>query len=148
MSKQSKFLIAITKNNTELISKLLQDSRVDPSDDDDWAIVLAFKFGHYDSIKILLEDKRTNPSNRNNVPLQLASFFPEEKFIKLLLNDPRVNPIHDNNYAITNANKNKNINTVKILWNLQCVKDTLSNDNNDLYNKLIQEDFKNKIKHF
>jgi hypothetical protein len=76
----------------------------------------------------------------------------------LLLKDSSVDPASDNNWAIIDAHTNlrwtrgKYITYVKktldFLWNEKRVKDSLKNDNIELYNILIKKDIKNKIGKF
>jgi len=43
-----------------VVKLLLQDERVDPSDNNNWAIQMASKNGHIEVVKLLLQDKRVS----------------------------------------------------------------------------------------
>ena len=60
----------------------------------------------------------------------------------------KVNPTSDRNNAISVAAKNNHHDIVKLLWEDKRVKKSLINDNETLYDKLIQQDIQNKIKSF
>ena len=69
--------------------------------------------------------------------------------IIFFLNNSRFNPATNRNFGIRMAAENSFSNIVNILWNEQKVKDTLKNDDIDLYNELIKKDkIKNKVESF
>ena len=68
--------------------------------------------------------------------------------VKLLLNDKRVDPSDDNNWAIKLASQNGHVDIVNLLWQDQRIKNSLENDDKELYNKLIKNDIKDKVKDF
>jgi ankyrin repeat protein len=61
---------------------LLQDNRVDPSDDNNYAIQWAAERGHKEIVEMLLKDKRVDPSDRS---LLYASEFGRTEVVELLL---------------------------------------------------------------
>ena len=52
---------------------LLEDGRVDPSADDNYAIKGASQNGHVEVVKLLLEDGRADPSANDNYAIRKAS---------------------------------------------------------------------------
>ena len=53
---------------TDIVRLLLADSRVDPSDYDNEAILCACRCGHVNVVRVLLADSRVNPAVRDNTP--------------------------------------------------------------------------------
>ena len=54
----------------------------------------------------------------------------------------------DNNYIIRFAYNEGYLDIVNLLWQDQRVKDTLENDDKELYNELIKNDIKDKVEDF
>ncbi|KAI9341221.1 ankyrin repeat-containing domain protein [Obelidium mucronatum] len=113
----------------ELTYLLLDDPRVDPSDIENTAVILAVSRGLTDLFKRLLKDKRVDPSDRQNLALRLACESDRTEMVKLLLEDPRVDPspVYNNNYnmfvsmnpnyPLSAAVKYRNIEIVELLLN-------------------------------
>ena len=59
---QQQFINAAKAGNLEVVKLLLTDNRVDPSDDDNLAIIWAASRGHHEVVKTLLADNRVDPS--------------------------------------------------------------------------------------
>ena len=84
----------------EILDILLQDSpswhpyrgRVDPSDNDNYAIICASEHGCLDIVNRLLQDPRVNPADSENKAIRLASRNGHLAVVNRLLQDPRVNP--------------------------------------------------------
>jgi len=90
MDIQEQFYDYIENNDINNIKSLLNDKRIDPSDENNLAFILASDKGHFDIVKLLLKDKRVNPSDRNNWAIQLASQNGYFDIINLLWKDKRV----------------------------------------------------------
>jgi len=82
-----------------VIKLLLTDTRVNPSDEDNYAIQLASETGRFEVVKLLLEvgpserfpkRERVNPSAYRNFAIRKASENGHLEIVKLLLNDSRV----------------------------------------------------------
>ena len=56
------FYLACEEGHIEVIERLLQDERVDPAADDNFAIRAASENGHVVVVARLLQDKRVDPS--------------------------------------------------------------------------------------
>lgn len=82
--------LASTLGFKQTVSLLLNDSRVDPSYDNDCAIRMASKYGHDDVVSLLLKDKRVNASAMNNYALRHAILYRHEKVISLLYGNTKV----------------------------------------------------------
>ena len=108
----------------------------------------AIKKNDINNVKLLLKNENVNPSKNNNWSIQLASENGHVDIVKLLLKDTRVNPSDSNNWAIQIASENGHFDIVNLLWQVQRVKDTLENDNKELYNELIKNDIKENIEEF
>ena len=98
--------------------------------------------------KLLLDDKNITPIVLLNYVVQLGVDNNKIELIEILLNDSRVNPSLYKNSVINYAFHQQNINVINLLWKDKRVKSTLKNDNIKLYNKLVQQDIKNKASQF
>lgn len=99
----------------EIIQELLLDTRINPSCDNNFAIISASEKGYVDIVKILLSDSRIDPTIRKDAPIGFASRNGHTAVVELLLKDPRVNPGADRNYAIVYACENNHLEIVKLL---------------------------------
>src|SRR3989304_5945772 len=70
---QELFKCACKYDQIEVVKLLLQDPKVDPSDQNNYAIRLASRKGHVEVVKLLLQDSRVNPSDHNNEAIGRAS---------------------------------------------------------------------------
>ena len=110
----------------------------------------AIKNNDKDTVSLLLTDKRVDPSHDLNHPIRYSSHHGHIEIIKLLLKDKRVDPSDYNNWAIrgTAASEKLSFEILDLLWNDTRVKTTLKNNNLELYNKLVEQDIKNKVSEF
>ncbi len=69
---------------------LPQDERIDPSADDNEAIILASKYGNSEIVKLLLQDKRVDPSARDNMAIRSAFEGLHRDVVGILYRDPRM----------------------------------------------------------
>jgi hypothetical protein len=72
MTKQEEFRQSIINQNIEDLNLLIKHKRVDPSFEDNWAIIYASDNGCINVVKILLNDKRVNPADYCNYSIRLA----------------------------------------------------------------------------
>jgi len=100
---------------TDAVKLLLLDDRVDPSANDNWALIAASENGHLEIVKLLLSDSRVDPSAEDNRALVLASQNGYLEIVKLLLSDARVDPSDQDNFALIFASKNGHLEIVKLL---------------------------------
>ena len=114
-SVDNNHLVAIA--SLEILDILLQDpdpsgsswhpyrGRVDPSDNDNYAIICASKYGCLDIVNRLLQDPRVNPADSANKAIRLASRNGHLAVVNRLLQDSRVNPSEYNSiyWAIKNG---------------------------------------------
>ena len=113
-----------------------------------YSLIFAIEENNIEKVKTLLSLKKENPAYNKNYVIGVSAEAGCLDIVKLLLEDSRVDPSDDNNYAIKLAHKNKYTNIVEILWNEKCVKNTLKQDNLELYNNLMRKDIKNKVDEF
>src|SRR3972149_2705194 len=97
---QKLFNKACKHDHIEVVKLLLQDTRVDPSDQNNAAILLASGSGHIEVVKLLLQDTRVDPSDQNNLAFRWASQKGYVKIVELLLQDPRVKKIENKIYIL------------------------------------------------
>src|SRR3990170_2153039 len=84
---QKLFKLACKNNNIEVVKLLLQDLRVDPSDQSNDAIIWASQSGHVEIVKLLLQDPRVDPSGKDNKAIGFAISLGHIEVVKLLLQD-------------------------------------------------------------
>ena len=77
---------ASLNGHLEIVKELLKDHRVDPSELDNLATVLASENDHLEVVKELLKDPRVDPSNFKNYSL-LSIFYGNLYVCKILLKD-------------------------------------------------------------
>ncbi len=99
-------------------------------------------------VTFLLNDDRVNPTHHRSYALRYASENGHFDIVKLLIKDGRSELHKVRNYSIRSAYNNKHKEVVDILWQEEIIKNTLKDDDADLYNILIQEDIKNKVRAF
>ena len=128
---------ALDRNIPEAVRLLLQDSRVDPSADDNLAIWRASYYGHAEVVRLLLADPRVDPSALNNMAIRFAIQKGHAEVVRLLLADPRVNPSADYNEAIKNAIQKGHVEVVRLL-----LADPRANPSAD-YNEAIKNAIQN-----
>ena len=147
MTKQDEFKKAIEENNLELVNSLLQEGRIDPEDNRNEALRIAAKYGYVDIVKLLFK-VGVKAIYSDNCAIRIASFYGNITLVEFLLKEPKVDPTDCVNESLSYAYKNGYIEIVELLWNDQRIKNTLKNDNMELYNTLMQQDVKNKVSEF
>jgi hypothetical protein len=86
-------LIEASKNgHLAIVERLLQDPRVDPSAQNNFAIAIASMNGHLAVVERLLEDPRVDPSAKNNCAIRWAAYSNHLAIVERLLQDARVEP--------------------------------------------------------
>jgi ankyrin repeat protein len=65
--------LAAEKGHLDVVERLLNDNRVNPVDDGNFAIIWAADKGHLDVVERLLKDKRVDPSTVNNHAIEWAA---------------------------------------------------------------------------
>ena len=100
---QNTFEWAAENRHLEIVKLLLTDSRVDPSDWNNLAIIWAAMNGHLEVVKLLLTDPRVDPGDQYNLAIVRAAEKKHLEVVKELLKDPRVDPSEYYYNAIRNA---------------------------------------------
>lgn len=98
-----------------VVKILLDDSRVDPSADNNFAINVVTEYGHTEVVALLLKNPRVNPAARSNSAIVKAAQNDHDEIVKLLLADPRVDPSVNNNTVIISAAHNGRTKVVELL---------------------------------
>jgi ankyrin repeat protein len=88
----------------DTVNKSLQDPRVDPSMDNNYAILYASQNGHIKVVDRLLQDPRVDPSVIGNKALRTAAINGRVEVVNRLLQDPRVDPSDALQLALDNCN--------------------------------------------
>ena len=106
---------SLYRGHDEVVELLLENPRVDPSAEDNYAIRKASQAGEVEVVKLLLKDPRVDPSANYNDAIGIASRNGHHKVVELLLNDPRVDPTDEANEAIRMASYQGHHKVVEIL---------------------------------
>jgi hypothetical protein len=112
---QEVFWEACLRGKVDLVRELIEDPRVDPAAEDNWAISDAAYRGHARIVQMLLADARVDPSVRRNEPLCRAAREGHADVTRLLLSHHKVDPSANNNYAIIEAARRGHAAVVKLL---------------------------------
>ena len=98
--------------------------------------------------QVLENDHNIELTYNNNFYINYLSSKGDINIIKLLLKYPEVNPSDNFNASIIAANSKGHKDIIQLLWADIRVKNTLKNHHMELYNELIIQDVKNKIRVF
>lgn len=123
---------------TSVVELFLQDPRVDPSVENNYAIQLACQEGYISTVIALLKDPRVDPSVENNAALSLAIENDYIDIVELLLDDPRIDPTIENNYAIELASYNRHFDMVELLLEDKRIRSSLHPDDLGRYMRQIR----------
>lgn len=98
-------LNAIFKHAIEMryylvFTKLLSDSRIDPSMYDNYAIIFASKNNYTYALINLLKHPKVNPADQNNKAIRKACMNGKTEAVISLLQDNRIDPSAKHNYCI------------------------------------------------
>lgn len=86
----SNFFNAIQNGDAETINILLH--YVDPSEDQNEALIEASRRGYVEIVDMLLKDPRVNPNDMGSGSISLAAAEGRFELVKRLLEDPRIDP--------------------------------------------------------
>lgn len=126
------FKAIILSNKYKILKTYI--NKIDPSIDDNWAVIEASKNGFTKIVKLLLLDKRVDPSH--NYAIMKASENGHYDVVQALLKDDRVDPSADDNYAIRHASENGHYKIVRALLTLPKERGV---DPSIRYNLIIRE---------
>ncbi len=124
LDRRNLFKCVVRRGLLDKVKILLKDSKINPSDGDNTAIVLASGYGRIEVVKELLKDSRVDPGANNNKAIRDAiynSFVRGDisnrhlAVVKELLKDKRVDPTIDNNMIIKWASEEGYLDIVKEL---------------------------------
>ncbi|PRP76167.1 putative ankyrin repeat protein [Planoprotostelium fungivorum] len=113
---------------TSTVQLLLSDSRMDPSAQNNEAIIKAAHGGHSETVRLLLSDSRVDPSAQDNEAIKLAARYGHTEAVRLLMSDSRVDPSAQNNSAVTQAAPRGHTETVRLLLSDSRVDPSAQND--------------------
>jgi ankyrin repeat protein len=90
---------ASDSGHADVVALLLQDPRVDPTENNDHALQRACQRGHVDVVTLFLKGTRVNPGRHENIAFHLACENGHADVVTLLLKDPRVDPTVRGDYV-------------------------------------------------
>lgn len=105
---------------------------MDPTVDDNRAIMWASENNAIESVRWLLQNGRADPSAGGDYAIRYASEFGHHKVVRLLLQDERVDPSADHNYAIQMTCFWNQVKVVRLLLKDDRV-DPTADENNAFY---------------
>lgn len=94
------FFATVRSKNLPAIRQMLLDKRVNPSANNNEALIWAIQNGELEIVKLLLIHKRIDPSLNNNAVIREAITYIRPEIVKLLLSDPKVHRTVDTNQLI------------------------------------------------
>ena len=107
--------MACTVGNLDLLVYLVSNDLVNPSINDNNAIITTSRYGYTELVRFLLKDRSVDPSDGYNAPIHFAAKFEHYETIKILLLDPRVDPYDKCHNAICDAASSGNLKVLKLL---------------------------------
>jgi hypothetical protein len=144
----------IRDNNVKVVKMILNSEQFFINNEEEELLFnnfnLAIIRGHDEVVELLSNHKKINISYLRNHVLRFVinSNAIDLSTVKKLIKNPRIDPSTYNNNVIINAYMNKKINIVDLLWEDVRVKNTLKYSHAPLYNLLIKDDVKEKVKGF
>ena len=97
----------------EIVADMLADPRIDPTDENERALVSACYNANHEALALLLADGRADPTFDNNLALIASIRHPD--CLELLLDDGRADPSADDNRALDRATTQDEYEAVKLL---------------------------------
>lgn len=85
-----RFLNNCISGNVEIVKSLIENDLVDPSEQNNYAIIIASRDNKLEIIKQLLKDDRVDASDNNNKAIRLAFKNEHYEIVKLLFNIEKV----------------------------------------------------------
>ena len=147
MTKQDEFENSIINNDFSKVKILLENKDVDPTNVN-FAMKHSSGEGYLKILILLLKDSRINPALENNCCIIGAAVSGHFDVIQLLMQNKKVNPADQNNYCLRLALIHKHTDIVKLLLKNHMVQsnlDKIPKYENELYNKFIHKEIKEKI---
>ncbi|MDF2578179.1 MAG: hypothetical protein K0S74_1663 [Chlamydiales bacterium] len=120
--------MAIQYQLKEIFQILFKRADIDPSYNDNEAIIIACVLGDSESLALLLRDAKVNPAAQDNSPIIAASDGGHAKIVKILLRLPEVDPTADNNAAILAAEAEGHKEVVQLLLKDSRIQETLNDE--------------------
>ena len=147
-SKEEGFLQSIKDNDIKKVQKYLKDQDINIANNFYFSLRTAAELSFIDILELLFKNKQIKIEVAYKIALIYIPNKDTIKIIHLLLNDKKGFPSQNNNEAIILLDNNNNMESVRLLWSDQRVKDSLEKNNSSLYNKLILQDINDKLKGF
>jgi hypothetical protein len=123
-------------NQSHIVKRLLQLNGIDPSAQNDQALINAVTHNEIDIVKMLLNNNKVNPNCHNGEPIIIAARSGYLEIVEILLNDSRVDPSLRNSQAIINCVDTTNVKNIILFFPVK--------QHRIVYNRIKQN---SKIKH-
>lgn len=99
----------------KIIKGLIKNKNIDPSVNNNEAIMIASENGHVDVVRALLENDKVNPSSSDYGALEAASRKGQVDVVRVLLADDRVDPSVRRPWALHEASRKGQVDVVRVL---------------------------------
>lgn len=110
MHNQIIFNNAVKKSQKDIVKKLMLEKDVDPSAEDNFAILHFIYMNDYEMVDLFLKDKRVNPLERNSIPILLAIEKEYDDIVELLWSNKKVKiSLKNNDLKVYNYLKRKHL---------------------------------------
>ena len=86
MNIQHQFNIAIERNNIKIVKNLINNIKVNPADNYNWAIREASENGFFDIVELLINNLKVNPTCDYNHSISIAYYHNYQDVVNLLWN--------------------------------------------------------------
>jgi ankyrin repeat protein len=93
IAKKQKEITLDTRGSSKRVNEALEDTKIDPSTNNNEALKTAVRYGHISITKCFLEDNRVDPSDNDNEAFRIAVRYGHLLIAQLLLKDSRVDPL-------------------------------------------------------
>lgn len=94
------FIDLCWKGDYESVKFMLEDKKMDPTAENNYALHVSCVYGRNSVVEVLLKDPRIDPSAEDNTAIIVAANHGNHKIVDMLIKDPRVDPSAQENMAL------------------------------------------------
>ncbi len=147
-NKNELFRLAAELGYIDIATLLINKKSVNPNDKAHIAIRNAAEQGHIEIVKLILNHKKFIYSDKITYAIVFAIRQEHYDIAYLLINDKRIPLDKYENAIIKTAFNYKLEDMIDLIWKDKAVRNTLINDDNELYNIFTQQNITNKLIEF
>jgi hypothetical protein len=113
----SAFILSAKYSRIKITKLFLEHTKVNVSDNNNWAIRYYIKHGNIPLVKTLINHESFNVDNNGHNFIHYSIFNKHYELLSLLLNNDKINPSHYNNSAIKISIENNDYKAIELLIN-------------------------------